>query len=113
MRAEVLQVLIDTTLALSAAVLIVRLLRKPLQVTVGARTAYWVWILVPTTVLAVLLPAPSPMLASAQVDLPGQIRTAFSVATASESISYRAELVNLALMAWAVGTGAMCLSMLA
>jgi bla regulator protein BlaR1 len=113
MRAEVLQAGIDTTLALSAAVLIVWLLRKPLRTTVGARTAYWVWILVPTTVLAVLFPAPSPMLASAQVALPGQIRTAFAAATASESISYRAELVNLALIAWAVGTGAMCLSMLA
>jgi len=112
MRAEVLQVVIDTTLVSTGAVLIVRLLRRPLQVTVGARTAYWVWILVPTTVLAVLLPAPSPMLASAQVDLPGQIRTAFSAATASESMSYRAELVNLALVAWVVGLGTMCLSML-
>src|SRR5690348_3886239 len=113
MSAEVLQALSDTTLASSAAVLVVRLLRKPLRVAAGARTAYWLWILVPAMAAAVLFPAPSLMLASAQVTLPQQIRSAFVAATVSESTSYRAALINFALTAWVVGACAMFFSMLA
>ena len=40
MSAEVLQALADTALASSAAVLLVRLLRKPLRLVAGARAAY-------------------------------------------------------------------------
>ncbi len=112
MRAEVLQALTDTTLASSAAVLIVGLLRKPLRAAVGARTAYWLWILVPAMVAAVVLPAPSLMLASAQVTLPEQIRSAFAIATVSEPTPRREVLINLALAAWAIGAGAMFFSML-
>lgn len=58
MTAEVLQALTDTTLASSAAVLLVRLLRKPMRAAAGARAAYWLWLLVPAMAAAALLPAP-------------------------------------------------------
>lgn len=51
--------LVETTLAASVAILIVGLLRRPLRRALGARAAYWVWLLVPCSTLAVALPAPS------------------------------------------------------
>jgi bla regulator protein blaR1 len=112
-RAEVLRAMTETTLALSTAVLLVQLLRKPLRAAVGARIAYSVWILVPAMVAAVLLPAPSPLPASAQVTLPEQIRTVFAAPPNGDSTSYRALLLNLALTVWILGACAMCRSMLA
>ena len=103
MRAELLRAVIDTTLALSVALLIVESLRRPLRIAFGARSAYWVWALVPALVAAVLLPAPSPMLAAAQVSLPGQMRAVFTAAANSESIPYYAILTNLAIAAWVAG----------
>lgn len=113
MSAEVLQALTDTTLATSAAVLLVRLLRKPVRAAVGARAAYWLWLLVPAMAVAVLLPAPSPVLISAQVTLPEQIRSALTVPPVGESASSHAMLINLALAIWAAGVCAMFFSMLA
>lgn len=113
MSAEVLQALTDSTLVSSAAVLLVRLLRKPMRAAVGARAAYWLWLLVPAMAAAVLLPAPSPVLTSVQVTLPEQIRSAFAAATVGESTSDRAVLINLALATWAVGACAMFFWMLA
>ncbi|HEX4049764.1 MAG TPA: M56 family metallopeptidase [Steroidobacteraceae bacterium] len=51
--------LVGMTLAASVVILIVGLVRKPLRRAMGARAAYWVWLLVPGSTLAVLLPAPS------------------------------------------------------
>jgi beta-lactamase regulating signal transducer with metallopeptidase domain len=104
--AEALQALIVTAFAGSAAILVVRLLRKPLRAAAGARAAYGLWILVPAMALAVLLPAPSPLLASAQVTLPPQIRSALAAVTVSESTSHPALLIELALILWVVGAGA-------
>jgi TonB family protein len=52
-----LGVLAETTLAASAAILLVLLLRRPLRNAFGAGRAYAVWTLVPVMLLAVLLPA--------------------------------------------------------
>ena len=113
MSAEVLQALADTALASSVAVLLVRLLRKPMRAAVGARAAYWLWLLVPAMVAAVLLPAPPQVLVSAQGALPAQIRSALTTVTVSEVTSNRAALINLALATWAIGACAMFLLMLA
>ncbi|MFT4257152.1 MAG: M56 family metallopeptidase [Pseudoxanthomonas sp.] len=59
MTAELLSALLETTLATSAAVLLVLCLRKPLMAKLGAGAAYASWALVPVAALAVLLPAPS------------------------------------------------------
>ncbi|OJT21363.1 hypothetical protein BO221_26430 [Archangium sp. Cb G35] len=67
--AGALRTLLETTLASSAAVLGVMLLRGVLRAGFGARIAYAAWSLVPTALLAVLLPAasegpaPAPVLA--------------------------------------------------
>jgi bla regulator protein BlaR1 len=113
MGAELLQALIDSTLASSAAVLLICLLRKPLRSAVGARAAYWLWLLVPAMTMAVLLPAPSGVLMFTQVTLPEEIRSAFIAGTAGDTTSNRAVLINLALAIWAVGAWAMFFFMIA
>ena len=113
MRAEVFQSLTETTLAASVAVVLVGLLRKPMRVAVGARAAYSLWLLVPTMVTAVLLPAP-PVLLSVRLNLlPEQISSAFTRVTSGESVSDHTLFTSLALAIWSVGAVAMFFSMLA
>jgi beta-lactamase regulating signal transducer with metallopeptidase domain len=61
--ADVFAILCETTVAGSAAILLVLASRKPLRRVFGAGIAYTAWALVPLAMLAVLLPAAqSPML---------------------------------------------------
>lgn len=59
MIADALHALIEVTLASSAAICFVLLLRKPARRMFGAQTAYCLWLIVPAAALAVLLPAQS------------------------------------------------------
>jgi bla regulator protein blaR1 len=54
-----LHAMVGVTAASSLAILIVSVLRIAMRRTAGARAAYWLWLLLPASVLAVLLPAPS------------------------------------------------------
>ena len=54
---DVLALLVETTLASSAAMVIVLLLRQPVRRGFGAGAAYAVWGLVPAVIVAVLVPA--------------------------------------------------------
>ncbi len=58
MNAELLSQLMQATVALSLALTLVLLARKPLRHWLGARAAYFVWLLAPMSLLAVLMPAP-------------------------------------------------------
>lgn len=58
MIVEALRTLALSTLASSAAILVVLLLRKPLRQRFGAQAAYALWALVPLAALVTLLPAP-------------------------------------------------------
>ncbi|WP_075207657.1 M56 family metallopeptidase [Archangium violaceum] len=97
--AGALRTLLETTLASSAAVLGVMVLRGVLRAGFGARIAYAAWSLVPTALLAVLLPAasegpaPAPVLAFIGEALPRTF--------ASEGSSTRDTAGLLA--AWLVG----------
>jgi bla regulator protein blaR1 len=65
MSGSLLLLLVQLTLISSAAVVLVGALRRPVRRLVGARAAYWLWVVVPACVVAVLLPAPpAPMLAN-------------------------------------------------
>ena len=55
---EILALLLKTTLASTAAVALVLMLRRPLRNWLGASAAYLLWLLLPVTLLSVLLPAP-------------------------------------------------------
>lgn len=58
MGVELIHWLLESTLASSAAMVAVLLLRTPVQRAFGAGTAYALWLLVPAAWLATLLPAP-------------------------------------------------------
>jgi beta-lactamase regulating signal transducer with metallopeptidase domain len=59
MASELLDILGTATVASSCGVLLILLLRKPLRTFFGASLAYFLWLLVPTSILVPLLPAPS------------------------------------------------------
>jgi len=59
MNTDFLVELGQATLAISAAIAAIALLRKPVRLLLGARAAYVLWALAPLAVLAVLLPTPS------------------------------------------------------
>lgn len=63
MIAELIEALFETTLASSAAIVLVLCLRGLLIRRLGASIAYAAWALVPVAWLAVLLPAPKPQIA--------------------------------------------------
>jgi len=104
MGASLARVLVEATFASSIAVLIVWVLRKPLRRTTGAQSAYWVWLLVPATALAVFLPAPgyqSQLLAS---PLPGFIGEALTNAVETVSMGESSSnYVILGLSTWLLG----------
>src|SRR5690606_5125961 len=52
-----LETLVEATLASTAAIVLVLLLRRPLRKAFGARVAYAAWGLVPVSLLAILIPA--------------------------------------------------------
>ncbi|WP_442683681.1 TonB family protein [Stenotrophomonas sp. JC08] len=64
---ELLSTLLETTVASSAAIVLVLLLRGPVRAWLGASASYLLWLMLPTALLAVLLPGPQlvavPMLA--------------------------------------------------
>ena len=103
MEADFARILVEATLASSTAVVIVCVLRKPLRRIAGAQSAYWLWLLVPATALAVFLPAPSynnPLLVS---PLPGFAGEALSNAVETISAGPSDSYVTLALAIWLLG----------
>lgn len=60
--ADVVTVLVEATLASTAAILLVLLVRRPLRRGFGAGVAYAAWTLVPAMLLVLAIPAPSPPL---------------------------------------------------
>jgi beta-lactamase regulating signal transducer with metallopeptidase domain len=59
MTSELLDIVENATVASSCGVLLTLLLRKPLRRFFGPSLAYFLWLLVPTSLLVLLLPAPS------------------------------------------------------
>ncbi|MBO9544501.1 M56 family metallopeptidase [Caulobacter sp.] len=57
MTSELIPFLLKANLALAAAVLLVLFLRQPVRTTFGARSAYALWLVVPLSILALLIPA--------------------------------------------------------
>jgi bla regulator protein blaR1 len=99
-------VLVSATVASSAAIIFVALLRKPFRVAAGAQAAYWLWLLVPVSVLAILFPAPSHTLLLGASPLPSSVGSVLhSATTGAAPISPSSGYVTAALMIWAAGAG--------
>ena len=100
--------IVALTLAASVAVLLVGLLRIPLRRMVGAQAAYWLWLMVPASALAVLLPPPEHSLGLDFIGVSGLISQAIIDAIvawtgASESLNY----AGIGLLLWASGAALM------
>lgn len=104
MGAELLRALFETTLATSAAVVLVLLLRRPLLARFGASVAYAAWALVPLAGLAMLLPAPEA--APAPMRLVAQIGALSPVSAQAAEAGVLAWTSLLAVL-WAMGVIAM------
>ncbi len=111
MGAELFRSLTSTTIATSIALVLVFLLRRPLQHVVGTRVAYWAWLLVPAMLAAALLPAPPALLLTGAVILPERVSSALTSATSGHAAAGTAFLTNLALVIWIVGAGGMFFSL--
>lgn len=100
MNADLLRILFETTLATSAAVLLVLAMRRPLMARLGASVAYAAWALVPVAGLAMLLPAPEsvpmPMTAVARI---GVLQPVLALAPEAETFAW----TSLAMALWASG----------
>src|SRR5688572_12014365 len=113
MEADLLQALTSATIGSSAAALLVGLLRKPLRVAVGARAAYWLWLLVPAVVVASLLPAPSQILYASSFALSSQVRSALSIIPVTSTMYQGSSaLITGGLSIWAAGACAMFMLLL-
>jgi len=108
MGADLFRALMDATIASSAALLLIGLLRKPLRAAVGARVAYWLWLLVPVVVLAALLPPPSQIISASSSSVAAQVRSALSAMSVGDAIPRgQTGLVAGGLVIWAAGACAM------
>ncbi|MGH8141105.1 MAG: M56 family metallopeptidase [Steroidobacteraceae bacterium] len=100
--------LVETTVAASIATLIVGVLRKPLRRAMGARAAYWVWLLVPCSALAVLLPAPSQPAGTVISAVPHPVNHAVASAVlAFSGAEVSSSYAVVVLLAWLAGASAM------
>jgi bla regulator protein blaR1 len=99
--ADLLQALLETTVATTAAVLLVLALRRQLRATFGATVAYAAWALVPVAAIAVLLPAATrPLLAVPMVQVLVATPTAMPISTVATAIDWRLWLG----LTWMLGT---------
>lgn len=101
MSNELLRSLIEASLASSMAIILVALLRRPLRHSLGARPAYWLWLLVPMAVLAVWLPSPT----SSRLVLVGDLPVLIAGVTGMTAAALAADSHGWAwLAAWAAGS---------
>jgi bla regulator protein blaR1 len=106
MSSSLVRSLVLATLASSLAIVIVAALRKPLRYAVGARAAYWQWLLAPASVLAVLLPAPARSVRVAAESLPHSMSAAYSAVAVS--VNAGASSYNVAILViWLLGASVM------
>ncbi len=90
--------LVVLTVAASVSILVVALLRAPLRHATGAQAAYWLWLMVPSSAVAALLPAPSSALAT--IAVPARV-----LALAGASAPARYAVIGL--LVWAAGASLM------
>jgi len=106
MSAEALQLLFRVTLASSTALLLIFALRRALRALAGARAAYALWLLMPTLVLASLLPAPSQHILARTFTLPAPVSVALE-ADVGAAAPEGAGLLTALFATWALGAAAM------
>jgi bla regulator protein blaR1 len=112
MANELLRILGDASVASSCGILLTLLLRRRLRAFFGPSLAYSLWLLVPTSLIVLLLPAPSAGLTSI---LPGSfslsmVSLSSHVALFSASAAPTVDLATWLVCAWGIGVLLSCAS---
>jgi bla regulator protein blaR1 len=103
MSANLLVTLAVVTAASSIAILTIGLLRRPLRHVAGARAAYCLWLMVPATAFAMLLPV-LPHSVGVMPGLPGEVGTSVSAAMMKfAEIRASSEYTDAGLACWLLG----------
>jgi bla regulator protein blaR1 len=95
------------TASSSVSVFVVALLRKPMRVAVGARAAYWLWLLVPAVVVGTLVPAPPQVPLMTSHSIQSYVVAAISTAAVSTAPAMSAWYVTTVICTWAAGAAGM------
>jgi bla regulator protein BlaR1 len=104
MTSSLMQALAELTLAASTAVVVVALLRRPLRRIAGIQVAYWLWLLVPISVLAVSLP-PLPSKIRGSSALAGTLRGVVDIETVSAQLAHATvDYAALGVFLWIAGS---------
>ncbi len=104
MSTSLIQVIGELTIAASIAILMVAAVRKPLRRIGGARIAYLSWLLVPTSQLVVLLPAPSQRLQITVDAIPQSLLGALPTVVSSSLGVAGVDYAAIGLAGWASGS---------
>jgi beta-lactamase regulating signal transducer with metallopeptidase domain len=104
MASDLILFLAKANLALAAAVLAVLVLRKPVRALFGARSAYALWLVVPLSILALLIPARTITLPYAEPPRPAPVGRAPAKVAASVQTSgaHRLPIGEALIGLWAV-----------
>jgi beta-lactamase regulating signal transducer with metallopeptidase domain len=109
MMTSVIQVLAELTLTTSVAVVVVALCRRLLRRIAGIQIAYWLWLLVPISGLAALLPA-LPFEIGGSNAFPATLRDAVNIETYSAQVAHAiVDYSSFGTILWVAG----CVFMLA
>jgi bla regulator protein blaR1 len=104
--AVVLVYLVCVSAATTFAVLLVALARAPLRGTLGARAAYWLWLAVPMSALALMLPHIDRSTGGAAASAPDSIGWLWARVTAlSAAIHVSRSFAAAACAVWVIGVG--------
>ncbi len=87
MMSSVIHVLAELTLTTSVAVVVVALFGRLLRRIAGIQIAYWLWLLVPISGLAALLPA-LPSAIGGSIAFPGTLHDAVNIETYSDQVAH-------------------------
>jgi bla regulator protein BlaR1 len=104
MSASLLQAIAELTIAASVAIVVVAAIRKPLTRLGGARVAYLTWLLVPTSQLVFLLPAPSRAFELTAQTIPQFLRNAMPAVTFSDNGFLSVDYALIGVIVWACGS---------
>ena len=104
MSASLIQLIGELTIAASIAIVIVAAVRRPLRRIGGARIAYLSWLLVPTSQLVVLLPAPSQPLQMTVDAISQSLLGALHTVVSSNLGAAGADYAAIGLVGWASGS---------
>jgi bla regulator protein blaR1 len=109
MISQLIALLINLTIATSIALSLIGMSRRPLRRAVGAQAAYWLWLMIPGSALAAMIPGPAHTLGlSYSGAMPQSVsHTLASVVSSFTTSDASVAHAVIALLVWAMGAAVM------